>query len=62
MATSVTKELELKAVIGAQIVIVPDERYEGHLLPPFIPIAFSILLDNVRFVQRGDPEPQMGII
>lgn len=62
MATSVTKELELKAVIGAQIVIVPDELYERHLFPPYSLIAFSILLDNVWFVQRGDPEPQMGII
>jgi len=57
MATSVAKELELKAVVGAQIVIVPDELYEGHLFPPYSLIASRILLDNARFVQRRGQIP-----
>jgi len=62
MAMPVAKELKLKAVVGAKIVIVPDELYEGHLLPLYFLIAFSILLDNVHFVQRGGPESQICII
>jgi len=54
---TVTKELELKAVVGAQIVIVPDELYEGHAFPPYFLIAFRILLDNAQFVQRRGQIP-----